>query len=215
MTLHHWLRFVCDRPAPQGFTSWLGTEAAAVWESMTSPYALVEGAPTWVGVDMARTRDTSAVVSIQQRPDGKYHAFCRIWTPRPDAPIDATDVMEYLRGLDRGYDLRAVSYDPRSFDVPASFLEDEGLPMIEIPQSIERMTPAVGDTFAAIRSGRITHDGMDAFTTQVLNAVPRFNERGFTLSKPKSRGTPFTDRGFEHIPVLEHLQAWLTDLMVA
>ena len=27
-------------------------------------------------------------------------------------------------------------------------------------------------------------------------------------------GVPFTDRGFEHIPALEHLQAWLTELMV-
>jgi len=28
-------------------------------------------------------------------------------------------------------------------------------------------------------------------------------------------GTPFADRGFEHVPALEHLQDWLTDLMAA
>jgi len=28
-------------------------------------------------------------------------------------------------------------------------------------------------------------------------------------------GTPFTDRGFEHIPALQHLQPWLADLMAA
>ena len=28
-------------------------------------------------------------------------------------------------------------------------------------------------------------------------------------------GTPFTDQGFEHIPAIEHLQGWLTELMVA
>lgn len=28
-------------------------------------------------------------------------------------------------------------------------------------------------------------------------------------------GTPFTDRGFEHVPALEHLQGWLTELMAA
>ncbi len=28
-------------------------------------------------------------------------------------------------------------------------------------------------------------------------------------------GTPFTDRGFEHVPALEHLQDWLTELMAA
>ena len=28
-------------------------------------------------------------------------------------------------------------------------------------------------------------------------------------------GTPFTDHGFEHVPALEHLQGWLTELMAA
>jgi transposase InsO family protein len=28
-------------------------------------------------------------------------------------------------------------------------------------------------------------------------------------------GTPFTDQGFEHIPTLEHLQGWLSDMMAA
>jgi transposase InsO family protein len=28
-------------------------------------------------------------------------------------------------------------------------------------------------------------------------------------------GTPFTDRGFEHVPALAHLQGWLTELMAA
>jgi putative transposase len=28
-------------------------------------------------------------------------------------------------------------------------------------------------------------------------------------------GTPFTDRGFDHVPALEHLQGWLTELMAA
>jgi hypothetical protein len=28
-------------------------------------------------------------------------------------------------------------------------------------------------------------------------------------------GTPFTDQGFEHVPALEPLQGWLTELMAA
>jgi phage terminase large subunit-like protein len=36
--------------------------------------------------------------------------------------------------------------------------------------------------------GRVSHDGDVAFTTQVLNAVARFNERGFTLQKGASHG---------------------------
>jgi phage terminase large subunit-like protein len=48
------------------------------------------------------------------------------------------------------------------------------------------MTAACGSLYSAIRGGRITHDGDSAFATQVLNAVPRYNEHGFVLSKAKS-----------------------------
>ena len=51
-----------------------------------------------------------------------------------------TDVMEHLRELCRAYEVEAISFDPRFFDVPAKMLADEGLPLIEIPQSVERMT---------------------------------------------------------------------------
>ncbi len=36
-------------------------------------------------------------------------------------------------------------------------------------------------------------------------------------STPAERfdGTPFTDRGFEHVPALDHLQGWLRELMAA
>jgi phage terminase large subunit-like protein len=81
-----------------------------------------------------------------------------------------------------------VSYDPRFFDVPAKMLEDEGLPLIEVPQSVERMTAAVGSAFELIKRGELSHDGDPVVSAQVLNAVARFNERGFTLAKAKSRG---------------------------
>ncbi len=58
--------------------------------------------------------------------------------------------------------------------------------MQEIPQSLERMTPAVGNLYVRIMQSGLTHDVDEAFATQILNAVPRMNERGFTLSKAKS-----------------------------
>jgi phage terminase large subunit-like protein len=97
-------------------------------------------------------------------------------------------VMHHLRQLDKVVRLVDVAYDPRFFDVPAKTLEDEGLPMTEMPQSVEAMTPAIGAAYELILNGGLSHDGDPAVDAQVLNAVPRFNERGFTLAKAKSRG---------------------------
>jgi transposase InsO family protein len=38
---------------------------------------------------------------------------------------------------------------------------------------------------------------------------------GWLTPAERFDGTPFTDRGFEHIPALEHLQPWLVELMAA
>jgi phage terminase large subunit-like protein len=196
-----------------GVDSWLGASGRSVWDSLTAPYDLVEGAPTWVGVDVGLKRDSTAVVSVQKRPDGRYHAVCRSWVPKSDEPVDTTDVMQHIRELDGAYDLRAVSFDPRFFDVPAKMLADEGIAMIEVPQSPERMTPAIGNLYEIIVKGRLTHDGQPLFAAQVLNGVPRFNERGFTLAKGKSRGridaaialALAVDRAANEVPVVKRI----------
>jgi phage terminase large subunit-like protein len=171
-----------------GTDSWLGSDGYNVWDGLRDPLPLVVGDPTWVGVDIGLKRDSSAVVAVQFREDGRLHASCRLWVPTKAEPVDVTDIMQHLRDLRDRYKVGAISFDPRLFDVPAKFLYDEGLPMVEIPQSPERMTPIIGDLYELIREGKISHDGDTAFTQQVLNAIPRFTDRGFTLQKAKSRG---------------------------
>ena len=178
----------------EGTDAWLGPNGRAVWEGLISPWDFVEGAPTWVGIDIGLKHDSTAVVAVQRRPDedrhpvGRVHAVCRLWVPTRDEPVDTTNVMQHIRELADRYDLQTVGYDPRFFDVPAKMLTDEGIAMVEQPQTLERMTPAIGSLYELIRLGGLTHDGDDAFGSQVLNAVPRFNDRGFTLAKGKSRG---------------------------
>jgi phage terminase large subunit-like protein len=174
----------------EGVDSWLGASGRSVWEALTNPWGMLDDAPTWIGVDMGLKRDSTAVVAVQKRDDGRFHATCRLWVPTFEEPVDTTDVMAYIRELDDQFDVKAISFDPRFFDVPAKYLLDEGLPMVEVPQSLERMTPAIGNLYKIIQKGEMTHDGDPAFGTQVLNAVPRMNERGFTLAKDpkKSRG---------------------------
>lgn len=172
----------------EGVDSWLGSTGRAIWDALYDPQEPMADAPTWIGVDVGIKRDSTAVVFVQRRPDLKLHAWCRLWIPTTDQPVDVTDVMKYLRDLAGHYQVQAISFDPRFFDVPAKMLEDEGLPMIEIPQSVEKMTTVCGDLLEVIKQSNLRHNGDDAFTTHVLNAIPRYNERGFTLQKSKSRG---------------------------
>jgi phage terminase large subunit-like protein len=56
------------------------------------------------------------------------------------------------------------------------------------PVSDKRVMGGCGGLYELILNGQLTHDGDEVFATQVLNAVPRFNEHGFVLTKSKSRG---------------------------
>lgn len=171
-----------------GVESWLGDDGRTVWLNLVDPYKHLPNTPVWVGVDVGLKRDSTAVCVASRRPDGRLHLSWRLWVPTSEEPVDVTDVMHHLRSLDKLYDVQGISFDPRFFDVPAKMLSDEGLPLIEVPQSIERMTPAIGSTFEAIKRAEMSHDGEPIITEQVLNAVARFNDRGFTLTKGKSRG---------------------------
>jgi len=66
-------------------------------------------------------------------------------------------------------------------------LYDDGLPMVEFPQSSSRMIPACGAAYDLIVSGKVLHDGAPMFTDQVLSAAQRMTENGWRLSKGKSR----------------------------
>jgi phage terminase large subunit-like protein len=186
MTRHHWLRFVCNRPTRDD-NVWLGPDGEMLWHGTEDPYAFAPEARTWIGLDLAIKRDTSAAVVMQRRPDGRYHAVAKVWVPTDDRPIDLTDVMQFIRDKARELNLEAVSYDPRFFDVPAKMLADEGYPMFEVPQSVERMSAAYGSLYEALNRRQVTHEADPILASHVLSAVPRFSERGFMLDKGKSR----------------------------
>lgn len=172
----------------EGTDCWLGVDGRKVWRGLLSDHMLKSGADTWVGVDVGLKRDTTAVVIGQRTPNGKLHTTAKIWKPAKDQAIDVTAVMAYLRELDRIYNLIEVAYDPRHFELPATMLADEGLPMVVMNQSPERMIPACGSLFEAIMRGEISHDGASDYERQILNAMPVYSDAGWRLTKSKSRG---------------------------
>jgi phage terminase large subunit-like protein len=167
---------------------WLGDNGAELWDALEDAFEFVAGAEMWAAVDMSLRNDCSAVVAGQMRDDGRLHVKAKVWYPPEGGTVDPSEVMEHLRRLDRDFTLRSVFYDPRYFDLPAKLLLDEGLPILEFPQSLDRMTPAVMGCHEAVQRRELSHDGDDVFRRHVLNAVPRYSDRGFTLSKSKSDG---------------------------
>lgn len=162
--------------------SWL---PAGAWERCVSDLELDRELPIWVGIDMALKHDSIAVVLAQPQAE-RVVVRSRIWQPK-DEGVDVSEVEAFLREVHATYQVMEFAFDPAYFQRSAEALVDDGLPMVEFPQTGQRMVPACGQTYELIVQGRLAHDGLPTFTDQVLSAAQRMTDTGWRLSKGKSK----------------------------
>jgi phage terminase large subunit-like protein len=163
--------------------SWLPEGA---WAQCVAPEIQLDAElPVWVGIDMALKRDTIGICIAQPQGE-KCVVRAKIWNPEIDG-IDIAGVEAYLREIHNTYEVREFVYDPAFFERSAEALSDEGMNLVTFPQSASRMIPACGNAYEMIVSKKVAHDGSPTFTDQVLSAAQRMSDKGWTLSKGKSR----------------------------
>jgi phage terminase large subunit-like protein len=168
---------------------WCRTEASwlppGAWHRCRSDLELDRETPAFVGIDMALKHDSIAIVVAQPRED---RVICRakIWHPKDDG-VDVAEVEHHLRNLHRDYNIIEFAFDPAYFMRSAEMLLDDGLPMVEFPQTGNRMIPACGNLYELIVGGKIAHDASPTYTDQILSAAQRMTDNGWRLSKNKSK----------------------------
>lgn len=183
-------------------------EAATLWDDRQGRPELKEHLPTFVGVDIGRKNDSTAVVAVQwDQDEERLHVWQKLWmnpyppndTRRGSWKLNIAEVENELRRLREdfvtatlpGEDTEdellpgpAFAYDPHFFSRSADDLEDEGLNMVEFPQTDTRMVPASQRLFELIKSGALVHDGNPAARRQIRSVVAKEKERGWRISKP-------------------------------
>lgn len=166
--------------------SWL---PAGAWDACKAKTAedLIQdpNLPTWVGADMALTRDSAAIITVQKRPDGKLQAAAKIWYP-DGGLIDQEECDDYLRSVCAAMNVQWVAADEAWWPTLRE-LEAEGLPIFRMPQQGRNMIVAYTLTYRAIVEQLLVHDGAPDFADQIASAVPNSTDRGWTLRKGKHR----------------------------
>lgn len=79
----------------------------------------------------------------------------------------------------------AFGYDPYALELFASDLEDEGLNMVEVPQTPQRMCPASETLYEKILTQIVAHDNDPTLDRHIHSAVPKESDRGWRIVKPK------------------------------
>lgn len=179
----YWLSIPASATADE---SWLSEHPTAFEECrVVSGVELdADGGPVYAGVDSALRSDSVAVWALQEQPDGTVVGVEKTWSAVDGRVYDRAAVRNWIRQLPREV-LAGVGYDPAYFDPEE--LEDEGFPMVEVPQSPQRMVPACRAGYELIVGRRLRHNAAEVSSAQVVAAVPRESDGGWRLSKGKSQ----------------------------
>lgn len=87
--------------------------------------------------------------------------------------IDLPRIRDELVDLSSVFEIRAVGYDPHQATMFVTELQDEGVPCVEVRQTVLALSDPMKETDALIRAGRIRHDGNPCMVWQMGNVVAK------------------------------------------
>jgi phage terminase large subunit-like protein len=160
------------------------------------PGAVPDGVEVVLGFDGSFNNDSTAlvVVTCPTGEDDKPHVdVVAAWEkPRDtgqDWSVPIIDVEAEIRAACRRWQVREIVCDPYRWARTYQVLEDEGLPVVEFPQSPARMVPATQRFYEAVMNKTVTHSGDARLARHLSNCVIRTDSRGSRLSKD-AKGSP-------------------------
>lgn len=153
--------------------------------------------PVWVGVDLANKIDVAAAVKIYEDNRGHTHIKSKFWLPEErleSAPQHIAELyrkwaaMGYLELTDgevidhelikadlmewcQGDDLRELGFDPWSAVQFSLRLAEEGVPLVEVAQTVKNMSESMKSVQADVYSGKLHHDHNPMMTWMMSNVT--------------------------------------------
>jgi phage terminase large subunit-like protein len=163
---------------------------AGKWDACADERPVPDGAEVVLGFDGSFSNDSTALVVIQvpEGEDERPHIdVVECWEKPPDAGQDwrvpVMAVEEQIRSACRRWQVREIVCDPARWARTYAVLEEEGLPIVEYPQSPQRMIPATQRFYEAVLNGTLTHSGDPRLARHVDNCTIYTDSRGSRLRK--------------------------------
>lgn len=147
-------------------SSWL---ASGVWARLRSETQIPEGAEILVGIDAARTFDTTSVAWMWITPEGRKVQRAHVWSVRRTVPhhsfVDGGELVNeelvepFVHELAKRYRVRAIALDPRYLNAEGKHLADAGYTVVKVEPHSKIMGDAVVQQEKDVLAGVVEHDG--------------------------------------------------------
>lgn len=164
------------------------------------------GLPCWIGVDLSRSGDLTAVVAAFKHPDGQVTLKPTFFVPGEDLKkradrdgvpyerwaaagliklcpgpiIDEGMVEDEIRELCATHTVEEIGFDPHLATRIMQRLYDDGLPVVEVRQGPLTMGAAGADLERVVNGRLVRHDGHPVLRQHFSNVVASRTDTGLT-----------------------------------
>jgi phage terminase large subunit-like protein len=155
--------------------------------------------PLWIGIDLANKIDICAAVKTWLAPNGHTHTKSKFWIPEGRLETAPKHIAELYRKwadagyldltdgdvIDHGYikaeveawvkgeSLKEIAFDPWSATQFSLALAEEGLPLVEVAQTVKNLSESMKSVQADVYGNKIHHDGNPVMTWMMSNVTVR------------------------------------------
>lgn len=196
-----WERYWFNRPVSlQG--QWLPQVA---WDECFNPRPIPDGARVVLGLDGSFNGDSTALAAVEvaEFPHVTVAGLWERMSTDQDWRVPILDVEDAIRSACLRWQVVEIVADPARWARSLEVLASEGLPVVEFPQSPQRMTPATQRFTDMVNQRQLTHDGSPSLSRHVSNAVLKQDSRGMRIYKETSKSPKKIDLAVASIMAVE------------
>jgi phage terminase large subunit-like protein len=172
-------------------TAWLPTGS---WEQLIDKERMPEpGEDVILAFDGAFSNDSTALVAWLLGGDKPHLMVVGLWERPDDAeqgwhvPVAEVEQTIIDTARDGRFSVKEIVFDPARWQRTFMILDEEGLPVVQYPNSAERMVPATQKFYEAVVNESFTHDGDERLARHIANCVTKQSSRGVMVAKASSK----------------------------
>ncbi|ERK18606.1 Phage terminase large subunit [Pantoea sp. AS-PWVM4] len=177
-------------------SAWMDMDRWETCEGL-APDEQLSNWPLWVGIDLSNKIDICAAAKTWLSPDGHTHSKYKFWIPEGrliTAPkhiaelyqkwsdaghleltdgdvIDHAYIKAEVEAWVKGEQLREIAFDPWSATQFSLALAEEGLPLVEVAQTVKNLSESMKSVQAEIYGSKFHHDGNPVMRWMMSNVT--------------------------------------------
>ena len=166
-----------------------GFLSPGVWDGLSTGEPITEGERVVIALDASVNDDSTGLLmaTVNKHPHLDVLGLWEKPEGRDDWRVPILEVEDAIREAAKTYQVVEVVADPFRLSRTLQVLESEGLPVVEFPHSVSRLTRATSDVLQAANNGEISHSGDPRLAAHVAAAVLTEDARGVRLEKGSRR----------------------------